>query len=526
MFDLVIRGGRIVDGTGSATFGGDIGVTGDRITAIGDLSAAEARTALDATGLVVTPGFIDIHSHSDFTLLIDPRAHSQIYQGVTTELVGNCGHGCAPLGANIEAFTGNIYGYQDVLPIDWTTMEGYLARLEEAAPSVNVATLVPNGNLRLAVVDDVRRPATREETARMARLLEQGLDAGAFGFSTGLEYPAEREASEEELIELCRVTALNGGLYATHERNRELLAIEAVEEGLRAAAATGVRLQLSHIIPRRGGPEDSLERCIALVEAAHAGGLDVEFDAHTRLHGITNLSAVLPSWAVDGGPGQLRRYLSDAATRARLKRYESIISSFGLGGWDRVALFCSEGSPGKVGHSIEKLTPPGGDPYDTMYDLLLAEGGDPHGALLIAHSYDDNMLAYTFRHPLCTTESDATALCTDGPLGDTTFLGAYTWAGSFFRTMVRERRELTLEEAVHKLTAQPADRIGLTDRGRIVEEMKADIVVFDPDEYSDQGTLDDPNRPTIGVRHVLVNGGPTVIDSTETGGRTGRVLRA
>ena len=525
MFDLVIRGGRVVDGTGAAAFEGDIGITGDRIDAIGDLTGAQARQGLDAGGQVVAPGFIDIHSHSDFTLLIDPRAHSQIFQGVTTELVGNCGHGCAPLGASVESFTGNIYGYQDVLPIDWTTMDGYLARLEEAGTAVNVATLVPNGNLRLAVVDDLRRPATRDETARMARLLEEGLDAGAFGFSTGLEYPAERAASEQELVALCRVTSRRGGLYATHERNREVLAIEAVEEGLRAAAATGVRLQLSHIIPRRGGPTDSLERCIELTEAAHAGGLDVEFDAHTRLHGITNLSAALPSWAVDGGAGQLRQYLSDPGTRDRLKGYESIISSFGLGGWDRVELFCSEGSPGKVGHSIAELTPPGGDARDTMYDLLLAEGDDPHGALLIVHSYDDDMLADTFRHPLCTTESDATALCTDGPLADTTFLGAYTWAGLFFRTMVRERRELTLEEAVHKLTAQAADRIGLGERGRLVEGKQADIVVFDPGEFSDRGTLDDPNRLAAGVRHVLVNGGPALIDGIETGHRRGRVLR-
>ena len=526
MFDVVVRGGTLVDGTGATARRADVGITGDRITAIGDLGGAEAGRLLDAAGMVVAPGFIDIHSHSDFTLLIDPRAHSQAYQGVTTELVGNCGHGCAPLGPTVEAFTGNIYGYQDVFPIDWTTMEGYLARLEEAAPAVNVATLVPNGNLRLSAVGDVRQPATGDETARMVRLLEQGLDAGAFGFSTGLEYPAERAASEEELIELCRATARKGGLYATHERNRDLLAVEAVEEGLRAAAGTGVRLQMSHIIPRRGGPSDALERCIELVEHAHAGGLDVEFDAHTRLHGITNLSAVLPSWAADGGPGQLRRYLSDPATRDRLKRYDSIISSFGLGGWDRVALFCSEGSPGKVGHSLAELTPPGCDPYDTMYDLLLAEGDDPHGALLIAHSYEDDMLAHTFRHPLCTTESDATALCTDGPLADTTFLGAYTWAGSFFRTMVRERCELTLEEAIHKLTAQPADRIGLTDRGRLLEGMQADVIVLDPEEYSDRGTLDDPNRPAVGVRHVLVNGGVTVTDRLETGRRSGRVLRA
>ena len=525
MFDVVVRGGLLVDGTGAAARRADIGIEGEQITAIGDLGGAESRLMLDAGGLAAAPGFIDIHSHSDFTLLVDPRAHSQILQGVTTELVGNCGHGCAPLGPRIEAYTGNIYGYQDLIPIDWTSMEGYLARLEEAGPAVNAAALAPNGNLRLTAMPDVRRPADKDETALMVRLLEESLDAGAFGFSTGLEYPAERAASEEEIVELCRAAARKGGLYATHERNRDLLAVEAVEEGVRAAEATGVRLQVSHIIPRRGGPPDSLERSIEAVERACARGLDVEFDAHTRLHGITNLSAVLPSWASADGPEQMNRHLRDTATRDRLKQYRSIISSFGLGGWDGVALFCSEGSPDKVGRSIADLTPPGGDPYDTMYDLLLAEGGDPHGPLLICRSYDEDMLADTFRHPLCTTESDATALCLDGPLADTSFLGAYTWAGSFFRTMVRERRELTLEEAVHKLTAQPADRIGLGDRGRLMKGMKADVVVFDPAEFSDRGTLDDPNRPAAGVHHVLVNGGLTAADGKETGRRSGRVLR-
>ena len=525
MFDSVIRNGQVVDGTGAEAVAADVGINGDRISAIGDLGGAECSQLYEASEMVVAPGFIDIHSHSDFTLLIDPRAHSQIYQGVTTELVGNCGHGCAPLGTNIEAFTGNIYGYQELFPIDWTTMEGYLSRLEEGLPAVNVATLVPNGNLRLAAVEDVGRAATDSEIARMAQLLARSLDAGAFGLSTGLEYPAERAATEKEVIELCRVVARCGGLYATHERNREVLAIEAVEEGLRAAAETGVRLQLSHIIPRRGGPPDSLERCIKLVEAAHDGGQDVEFDAHTRLHGITNLSAVLPPWAVDGGPGRLRQYLTDPPARARLKRYESIISSFGLGGWNRVALFSSQGSPGKVGNTIADLTPSGGDPYDTMYDLLLDEEDDPHGALLIVRSYDEDMLAHAFRHPLCTTESDATALCMDGPLTGATFLGAYTWAASFFRTMVRDRRELSLEEAIYKLTAQVADRIGLRDRGRLVVGKRADIVVFDSDEFSDRGTLDDPNRTAAGVSHVLVNGEPALLNGVATGRRNGRVLR-
>ena len=476
--------------------------------------------------MVVAPGFVDIHSHSDFTLLVDPRAQSQIYQGVTTELVGNCGHGCGPFVGDIERFKGNIYGYQDLLKIDWGSLGDYLDLLDEFRPAVNVATLAPNGNLRIAAVDDVARPAMASETRDMARLLEAALDAGAFGLSTGLEYPPEHHASEEEIIELCRIVAARGGLYATHERERDLLAIEAVEEGIRASMASGVRLQLSHLIPRRGAPDGALEAMIGLAEAAVADGLDVQFDAHTRLHGITNLSASLPQWALEGGPADLAARLRDPAARRRLKRYQSIISSFGLGGWDRVFLFASDGSPEGVGRSLADLTPPGGDVFDTIYDLLLAEGDDPHPALVIVHSYEEDMLTEIFRHPLCTTESDATALCIDGPLAETTFLGAYTWASWFFRHMVREASHLSLEEAVHKLTAQPAGRIGLADRGELREGHRADIAVFDGDRFAERGSLEDPNRLAVGVEHLIVNGGPTIVSGAETGARHGAVLRA
>ena len=525
MFDAIVVGGLVVDGTGAVGRETDVGIQGDQIVAVGDLSTAEAALSLNAVGYVVAPGFIDIHSHSDFTLLVDPRAQSQIYQGVTTELVGNCGHGCAPITDDIELFTGNIYGYQDLIDIDWADMDGYLARLEEAQTAVNVATLVPNGNLRLAAVSDVGRPATPDETNHMARLLEAGLDAGAFGFSTGLEYPPERQASEAEIIELCRVVAGRDSLYATHERQRDVGAIAAIEEGIRAGDASGVRLQLSHIIPRRGAPESALQQMIELVERAHDRGLNVEFDAHTRLHGITNLSAALPQWALAGGPGQLADRLGDSATRERMKQYESIISSFGVGGWDRVSVFASDGTPDSVGRSLADLTPQGGDALDTIYDLLLAEGDDPHRALVIVHSYEEEMLREAFRHPLCTTESDATALCVDGPLEAATFLGAYTWAAWFFRHMVREHRQLSLEEAVHKLTAQPAGRIGLRDRGVLREGCKADIAVLDVARYGEQGSLEDPNRLATGIVHLFVNGGLTLVDGRETGQRHGRVLR-
>ena len=252
---------------------------------------------VDARGMVVAPGFVDVHSHSDFTLLVDGRAQSQIFQGVTTELVGNCGHGCAPL-TDPELFTANIYGYQPVVDLDWRSVDGYLSRLEDADPAVNVAMLVPNGNLRICAVANLGRPATPEESREMIRLLSEGLEMGAYGLSTGLEYPWEREASEAEIIELCKVVAAAGGLYATHERDKDRQAIAAIEEAVRVSEASGVRLQVSHIIPRRGAPPGALEKVIFLVEKAHAGGLDAQFDAHTRTYGILNLSAVLPPWGV------------------------------------------------------------------------------------------------------------------------------------------------------------------------------------------------------------------------------------
>ena len=310
MIDLVVSGGTVVDGTGAPGIPADVGVDGGRIVEIGDLRDAEPERRLDASGMIVAPGFIDIHSHSDYTLLVDPRAQSAVAQGVTTELVGNCGHGCAPI-TDPDRFTSNIYGYDPAVRIDWSTMAEYLDRLEVAGPAVNVATLVPNGNLRLAAMADPGATATPDEVRRMGMMLEEGLEAGAYGYSNGLEYALESAASEGETAELCRIVARAGALYATHERNKDIHAAEAIKEGIRVARASGARLQISHIIPRRGSPTGSVERVVELVEEAHRSGLDVAFDAHTRLHGILNASAALPSWALEGTPDDLRDRLRD-----------------------------------------------------------------------------------------------------------------------------------------------------------------------------------------------------------------------
>ena len=522
--DLIIRGGTVVDGSGRPARPADVGIIGDSIKHIGPLDEARSVDEVDAQGLVVTPGLVDIHSHSDFTLLVDPRAQSSVYQGVTTELVGNCGHGCAPI-TDPDLFTANIYGYDPRTKITWKSFADYLESLDAARPAINVASLVPNGNLRIAAMGFEERPASSDELGTMTSLLEEGLEAGAFGYSTGLESPWERMASHREIVELCRVASRYDAVYACHTRNKEVEAVEAVEETVQVARDSGVRCQVSHIIPRRGGPPDARERAISAVEVAHDDGLDIAFDQHTRLHGITNLSMALPSPFLDRSTAERRALLSDDAFRNHVRQYPSLISSFALGGWENVYLFRSDARPDAVGKSIADLTADDTDGWDTVLDIMAREVEQIEYPMVLCHSYTEDELMDTFLHPLCTIGSDATALGVDGPLADTDFLGAYTWASWFLKRFVTQTNQFTLEHAVEKLTARPAERMGLTDRGLLAEGMKADIAIFDPDEFRETGTLDSPSKLAVGMEHVIVNGQAVLRDGKMTGSRSGRVLR-
>jgi N-acyl-D-amino-acid deacylase len=524
--DLIIRGGTVVDGTGRPGWVADVGVRGEMIAAIGDLAAASAPRALAAAGLVVAPGFIDIHSHSDYTLLVDPRAQSSVAQGVTTELVGNCGHGCAPI-ADPTAAAGNIYGYESSFPITWHTLGEYLDHLAQARPAVNVLTLVPNGMLRIAVSGVADRPPTADEREAMARLLAEGLDAGAVGFSSGLEYPLERACTPEDLTAWCRLVAQHHGLYATHTRNRERDALAAIDEAIETARTTGVRLHIPHIVPRRGGPPDADLRALERIDRARADGVDVSLDMHTRLHGLTNLSAALPAAILADGPAALRERLRDPATRAAIARHESIITSFALGGWERVSLLTSLHRPDLVGQSFAQIAEATGTtPFDAVLDVLAAEADDPHRPLCLCESYTEEQLGRAYAHPAGMVASDATALGVDGPLAGQVFHGAFTWAAWFFRRFVREQPTFALEQAIHKLTAQPAERLRLPDRGLVHEGYRADLAIFDPLTFGERGTLAAPNQLAVGMRHVLVNGVVELADGQFTAYRGGQVLRA
>ncbi len=516
--DTAIRNGIVVDGTGADGVRTDVGLHDGRIVAVGVVP--DADTEIDAAGKVVAPGFIDIHSHSDYTLLVDPRAASAVHQGVTLEVVGNCGFGCFPL-LDKDLAPKAIYGHSSDVPLTWTSAAEYFDRLEEASPAINVASLAPNGQIRLAVVGLADRPARPDELARMTYLLDEALEQGAWGYSTGLEYAAERGADEDELVAMCGVCGRHHGMYATHTRRRDEGADGAVAEALRTAERSGVRLQVSHLVPRNG--LESARRCVELVDGAAASGMDVAFDMHTRLYGTTFLLTALPPSALED-PARLREILSSEEQRRAMRGYESILSAGG--DWSRIVLLDNDVWPDYARRDIAAVAAERGqEPLDAVYDLLLGAADDPGVLMVIIHAYTEEQQREAFAHPLCVPGSDATTMAPTGPLADRVFHGAYTWAAWYLRFCVQQEHVLTLPEAIHRLTGAPAERLGLSDRGVLRVEARADLVVFDPRAFKEEGTTFAPNRLATGMDTVIVNGGVTLSGGELTGVRNGHVLR-
>lgn len=519
-FDLIVRNGLVFDGTGALPTKADVAVHDGCVVAVGQIDAASSLE-IDARGLNVTPGFIDVHSHSDYTILVDPRAVSAVHQGVTTEVVGNCGHGCFPIKEQVLSAR-IIYGYDGQVPVDWATPVDYLERLEQAHPAVNVMTLVPNGQLRLATVGLERRPANDGEVADMIRLLDEGMEAGAWGYSTGLEYATEQGAEEPEITALAKSAARRGGFYATHTRERDWSAAKAVEEAIRTARNAGIRLQVSHLMPRSGAEQTA--RCVEMVDAARADGDEIAFDMHTRQHGLTFLYAMMPPWLLGESTESQACHLRLPESRERIGAHRSIIT--GVGDWSRIYLLDNDVWPGMARSSFAEIGRRlGSSPFDAACDLLLDSLGADRAPMVIIQSYTEAMQREIFAHNLCVPASDATSLGPDGPLADSAFMGAYSWAAWFWRFMVRETRSLSPHAAIYKLSGQPARILGLSDRGLLRSGLKADIAVFDPDTFTDTATTFEPNQIATGMRHLVVNGTVTLRDGVLTGERGGSVLR-
>lgn len=528
MLDVLLSGGTVFDGCGGEARRADVGIEGDTIRLLGDVPGAEAVEVIDVAGLAVCPGFIDLHTHSDFTLVANGRAESQVHQGVTTEVIGQCGTSCAPArtDADIRAMA---MGYLDhVHGLGWRSFGDYLDVLESTRLGVNVVAFVGHGAVHRAVLGEGLRPAAPEDVEAMARIVTEAIDQGAGGFSTGLEYWPGSLASTEQLVALCTAAAARDVLYATHVRNRDTEYDLGFGEALATARMSGSRLQISHIQPKFGAPAYAMEHTLELIAAASRHGVDVAFDVIPHDWNNTHVVAILPQWAREGGVSAMIQRLQDEATRERIKRNpRPMWLLVRERHWSDIVLLDARVNRELVGATFEEIGRIRGvDPYDAVLDLLIEEAENLPRLLWTSHAFREDDIDLCLAQPECGVISDTTALAPYGVLQDNIgSLSGYGWAARFLQRYVRDRRVLPLTEAIRRLTSLPAQRVGLHDRGIVRPGFRADITVFDPEQISSHCTVEQPRAYATGVAHVFVNGQAAMRDGKRTSSDAGRVLR-
>src|SRR5271155_2229778 len=532
-YDLVIANGHIIDGTGSPWYGGDVAVKEGRIAAIGNLSSASRKKTIDAHGLIVAPGFIDMLGQSEITVLVDPRLPSKIFQGITTEITGE-GNTVAPIN---DAILRTDHGAFDQLHVeaDWRAFRQYFARLEKRGMGINLASYVGATQVRRMVLGDDDKQPMPEQLEQMKALVRDAMKDGTVGVSTALEYAPAPYAKTEELIALAAEGGKFGGIYSTHMRDESNSVLEAIDEALRIGREAHVPVEIWHIKVAGKNNWGRMPEVVAKINAARANGADVTADTYAYTAWFNDFSAFVPPWAHDGGAAKLVERLKDSAIRERIRKDMLTPSKDSKEDWDNewqeipgpdAVMIGVVQNPkmlalqGKRLSEIAKLW--NKDPMDALFDFLI---DDPYaGVAVFGMSQPDVTLA--LQQPWVANDNDSSGTSPEGILGqEHPHPRAYGTFPRILRKYVREDRALTLEDAIRKMSALPAQRLRLADRGVLKSRMWADVVVFDPATVRDLATFDNPNQLSEGMDYVLVNGVPVIDAAKMTGALPGKVLR-
>ncbi len=522
-FDILIRNGQVYDGTGAPPRPFDVGIVGDRIVALGRFPNATAEVVIDAASRAVAPGFIDIHTHTDVELLVNPKGESKIHQGVTTEVSGNCGSSPFPLMpkgvADLDDYYWNRYGIR----VTWKTLQGFFQRFDHHPIGINYATFTGQGDLRAAVVGQNDVPPTRDQIKTMQRLLAESMEQGSLGLSTGLEYAPGSYANTDELVELCKTVARYNGIYATHMRNEDDRVEEAIDEALTIARRAGVPLEISHLKACNQTNWSKVDRFLEKLEPI-CQNEPVTADRYPYDAWGTGLSSFIPLWARQGDTDDVLSRFRDPSDRKKILDYAQDRAQR-IGGWDRVWISScrSEGNKKCEGKSIQRIAQEDHQSPKVVVERLLIEERTHVG--VVGFAMDEANLRKVLSAPFVMIGSDGNAVAPYGILGSGKPHPRFY--GTFPRVLgkyVREEGLFTLADGIKKMTSMPADKLGFSDRGRIAVGKKADVVIFNPDTIIDQATYTDPHRYPVGIETVLVNGKIAIKNGEHTGVLAGEIL--
>ena len=529
-YDLVIRNGHLIDGTGSPWVSGDVAIRDGRIAAVGHLGDVQAKKTIDAAGRVVAPGFIDMLGQSELTILVEPRLPSKIFQGITTEVTGE-GGSIAPL--NDAILASDKVGYEHYgITADWRTLGQYFTRLEKQGLGINLASYVGATQVRRMVLGDENRAPSPADLDRMRGLVREAMEQGAVGVSTSLQYPPAPYASTAELIALATEAARHGGVYATHMRNEGEGILTALDEAVKIGREAHIPVEIWHLKTAGKPSWGKMPAVVAKIEEARKSGVDITADTYAYTAWYNSFSAFVPPWAHDGGAKKLLERLRDPATRARIRKEMETPSTAWDNEWQEIAgpeavPLCSVQNPALrplVGKTLAEIAKQRGkDPIDTLFDLLIEDEAYTSVAVFGMSEPD---VALALVQPWVSIDNDSEGTSTEGLLGkEHPHPRAYGTFPRILRKYVREEKKLRLEEAIRKFTSQPAQRMGFADRGVLKMGMWADIVVFDPETVRDLATFENPNQLSQGMDYVLVNGVPVIDNGKMTGALPGKVLR-